>query len=80
MERAISGRGVTRVLDRLAHRRGLPKVIRTDNGKEFSGKAMVAWTHARDVQLRLTQPGKPNQNAYVESFNGRLHYECLNEY
>ncbi|TKA21135.1 transposase, partial [Xanthomonas euvesicatoria pv. citrumelonis] len=47
VERAISGHGVTRVLDRLAHSRGLPQVIRTDNGKEFCGKAMVAWAHAR---------------------------------
>ncbi|MBB5866548.1 integrase core domain-containing protein, partial [Xanthomonas sp. 3058] len=44
------------------------------------GKAMVAWAHARGVQLRLIQPGKPNQNAYVESFNGRLRDECLNEH
>ncbi|CAD0336106.1 hypothetical protein CFBP2044_24860 [Xanthomonas hortorum pv. cynarae] len=71
---------VERMLDRLAHSRGLPKVIRTDNGKEFCGKAMVAWAHARGVQLRLIQPGKPNQNAYVESFNGRLRDECLNEH
>ncbi|WP_411861435.1 IS3-like element IS1403 family transposase [Xanthomonas arboricola] len=80
VERAISGHGVARVLDRLAHSRGLPQVIRTDNGKEFCGKAMVAWAHARGVQLRLIQPGKPNQNAYVESFNGRLRDECLNEH
>ncbi len=70
VERAISGHGVVRVLDRLAHSRGLPKMIRTDNGKEFCGKAMVAWAHANGVQLRQIQPGKPNQNAYVESFNG----------
>nr|WVL54470.1 IS3 family transposase [Xanthomonas nasturtii] len=80
VERAICGHGVTRVLERLAIRRGLPKVIRTDNGKEFCGKAMVAWAHAHGVQLRLIQPGKPNQNAYVESFNGRLRDECLNEH
>jgi putative transposase len=80
VERAISGHGVSRVLDRLALSRGLPKVIRTDNGKEFCGKAMVAWAHERDVSLRLIQPGKPNQNAYVESFNGRLRDECLNEH
>ncbi|QBI14042.1 IS3 family transposase [Xanthomonas oryzae pv. oryzae] len=80
VERAISGHGVARVLDRLAHSRGLPQVIRTDNGKEFCGKAMVAWAHANRVQLRQIQPGKPNQNAYVESFNGRLREECLNEH
>lgn len=80
VERAISGLGVTRVLDRLALSRGLPQVIRTDNGKEFCGKAMVIWAHQQGVQLRLIQPGKPNQNAYVESFNGRLRDECLNEH
>ena len=80
VERAISGLGVTRVLDRLARSRGLPQVIRADNGKEFCGKAMVTWAYERGVQLRLIQPGKPNQNAYVESFNGRLREECLNEH
>jgi putative transposase len=80
VERAISGLMLTRVLDRLALSRGLPKVIRTDNGKEFCGKAMIEWAHARGVDLRLIEPGKPNQNAYVESFNGRLRDECLNEH
>jgi RHS repeat-associated protein len=80
VERAISGMGVTRVMDRLALTRGLPKVIRSDNGKEFCGKAMIAWAHERGVQLRLIEPGKPNQNAYIESFNGRFRDECLNEH
>ncbi|PWK78562.1 transposase InsO family protein [Fulvimonas soli] len=80
VERAISGHMLTRVLDRLALSRGLPNVIRTDNGKEFCGRAMVTWAHERGVQLRLIEPGKPNQNAYVESFNGRLRDECLNEH
>ncbi len=80
VERAISGTGVTRVMDRLALTRGLPKIIRSDNGKEFCGKAMVTWAHERGVQLRLIEPGKPNQNAYIESFNGRLRDECLNEH
>jgi len=80
VERAISGHMLTRILDRLALSRGLPKVIRTDNGKEFCGKAMLTWAYERSVQLRLIEPGKPNQNAYVESFNGRLRDECLNEH
>lgn len=80
VERAISGHGVARILDRLAFQRGLPQVIRTDNGKEFCGKAMLEWAHARGVALRLIEPGKPNQNAYVESLNGRLRDECLNEH
>ena len=79
-ESAISGIQVTRILDRLKIERGLPKVIRTDNGKEFCGRAMVAWAHANGVILRLIEPGKPNQNAYVESFNGRFRDECLNEH
>jgi transposase InsO family protein len=65
VERAISGMGVARVMDRLALTRGLPKVIRSDNGKEFCGKALVSWAHERGVQLRLIEPRKPNQNAYI---------------
>lgn len=79
-ERAISGVMVTRILDGLAITRGLPKVIRTDNGKEFCGRAMLTWAHRHGVTLRLIEPGKPNQNAFVESFNGRFRDECLNEH
>ena len=79
-ERAISGMQVTRILERLEKTRGLPQVIRTDNGKEFCGRAMLTWAHDRKVALRLIEPGKPNQNAYIESFNGRLRDECLNEH
>lgn len=79
-ERAIGGVSLTRMLDQLACRRGLPKAIRTDNGKEFCGRAMLAWAHARGVKLFLIEPGKPNQNAYIESFNGRFRDECLNEH
>lgn len=80
VERAICGRMLTRVLERLLLSRGLPKVIRTDNGKEFCGKVMMTWAYERGVELRLIEPGKPNQNAYIESFNGRLRDECLNEH
>lgn len=79
-ERAIGGHALTRILDRLAVQRGLPQVIRTDNGKEFCGRAMLTWAHERSVRLFQIQPGKPNQNAYIESFNGRLRDECLNEH
>ena len=79
-ERAIGGEPLTRILDRLWFERGLPRVIRTDNGKEFCSRAMLNWAHLRGVQLRQIQPGKPNQNAYIESFNGRLRDECLNEH
>ena len=78
--RALGRLPVMRVLDRLALERGLPRVLRTDNGQEFCGRAMLTWAHARGVTLRLIEPGKPNQNAYIESFNGRFRDECLNEH
>ena len=68
------------MLEQLAASRGLPQVLRTDNGPEFCGRAMLTWAHERGVTLRLIEPGKPNQNAYIESFNGRFRDECLNEH
>jgi transposase InsO family protein len=79
-EHSIGGDRLTRLLDRICSLRGRPKVIRTDNGREFTGRAMLTWAHRNGVELKLIQPGKPNQNAYVESFNGRLRDECLNEH
>nr|WP_087497292.1 IS3 family transposase [Curvibacter sp. AEP1-3] len=79
-ERALGGNQLVRILEQLAHTRGLPKAIRTDNGKEFCSRAMLTWAHARGVQLFLIESGKPNQNAYIESFNGRFRDECLNEH
>src|SRR3954465_9757930 len=78
--RALGGLAVTRILDRLALERGLPAALRTDNGPEFCSRAMLTWAHNRGVTLRLIEPGKPNQNAYIESFNGRFRDECLNEH
>lgn len=79
-EHAIGGDHLVRILDRICQRRGYPKVIRTDNGKEFTGRAMLTWAHEHGVQLKLIEPGKPNQNAYIESFNSRFRDECLNEH
>lgn len=78
-EHAIGGEHLTRLLDEVCARRGKPAIIRSDNGKEFTGKAMLIWAHRNGVALRLIDPGKPNQNAYVESFNGRFRDECLND-
>jgi putative transposase len=78
--RSLGGLAVTRVLDRLALERGLPTVLRTDNALEFCGRVMLTWADDRGVTLRLIEPGKPTQNAYIESFNGRLRDECLNEH
>lgn len=80
VEHCMGGEHLTRVLDGICSQRGKPAVIRTDNGPEFCGKAMLTWAHRNGVALRLIDPGKPNQNAYVESFNGRLRDECLNEH
>lgn len=79
-DRAIDGLSLTRILDHLALQRGLPSALRTDNGKEFCGRAMLTWAHQRGVTLFLIEPGKPNQNAYIESLNGRFRDECLNEH
>jgi transposase InsO family protein len=78
-EHSMGGDHLVRILDQVCALRGRPAIIRTDNGKEFTGKAMLNWAHRNNVALRLIEPGKPNQNAYVESFNGRFRDECLNE-
>lgn len=77
-QHSIGGHKLTRMLDEVCARRGKPSVIRSDNGRELTGKAMLTWAHRNGVTLRQIEPGKPNQNAYVESFNGRLRDECLN--
>ena len=71
---------VTRVLDRLVAERGLPELITVDNGPEFAGKTLDACAYAHGIHLHFIDPGKPVQNAYIESFNGRLREECLNEH
>jgi len=80
VDHGISGQYVTRVLDQAAQFRSLPKVIRTDQGPEFTGKALDQWAYERRIELRLIQAGKPTQNAYVESFKGKFRDECLNEH
>lgn len=68
------------VLERLRHVRGLPKEIVVDNGPEFTSKAMIIWACNAGVNLHFIKPGKPTQNAFVESFNGRFRDECLNQH
>lgn len=80
VDRSLPGLRVVRVLDRLAETIGLPDVIVMDNGPEFSGRALDTWAYARGVQLRFIRPGKPIENAFVESFNGKFRDECLNEH
>jgi len=80
VDTSIGGRRVVEVLQRLVETRARPAVLITDNGPEFVGRALDAWAYAQGIRLHFIEPGKPNQNAYVESFNGRFRDECLNEH
>ena len=75
----MTGKQVSEVLDRLLEIRGKVGSIRVDNGPEFAGNAMDAWAYERGIKLDFINPGKPTENAFIESFNGRLREECLNE-
>jgi len=77
---SLTGERVRRVLERLSNGRGLPAIIRTDNGPEFTGQVLDQWAFKRGVKLQFIEPGKPIQNAFIESFNSRLREECLNEH
>ena len=80
VDTSLSGLRVARVLDRLAQTRGLPGIITVDNGPEFAGKALDEWAYRNGVKLNFIRPGKPVENAFIESFNGRFRDECLNEH
>lgn len=78
VDTSLGGLRVCRVLERISSERGLPEAIVLDNGPEFRSRVLTAWSEERGVRLEFIQPGKPVQNAYIESFNGRLRDECLN--
>lgn len=77
---SLTGRHVVEVLERLKATQGLPKRIAVDNGPEFISKVLDAWAHDNDVQLEFSRPGKPTDNAFIESFNSRLRQDCLNQH
>ena len=77
---SLTGERVTRVLERLRTARALPSVIQADNGPELRGRALDQWAYDHGVRLQFIEPGKPIQNAHIESFNARLREECLNEH
>ena len=76
---SIGGAEVASVLDNIVRERGLPRSILSDNGPEFTGTAMAMWSDRSAVRLDWIAPGKPFQNGFCESFNGRMRDECLNE-
>jgi putative transposase len=80
VDTSITGTRVKAVLERLADTRGLPRAITVDHGPEFEGQVLDAWAYERCVHLSFIRPGKPNENAYIESFNGKFRDECLNEH
>jgi len=78
VDRSIPSRRVTAFIDEIARYNGYPKHIRADNGPEFTSAHFHAWAAQRNITLWHTRPGKPSDNAFIESFNGKLRDECLN--
>lgn len=80
VDTSFSGKRVVRVLESIARERGLPETIVVDKGPEFTSMAFLSWCESKAVGVHFIDPGKPIQNAYIESFNGKLRDECLNEH
>jgi len=78
VDTSFASRRVTRELERILVEREKPLAIRCDNGPEFTSRHFLAWCIEKQIALVHIQPGKPQQNGYVESFNGKLRDECLN--
>jgi putative transposase len=80
VDNSLSGIRVTRELDRVVQVRGTPFMIVSDNGTELTSRAILGWQQEHSVEWHYIAPGKPTQNSFIESFNGRLRDECLNEH
>ena len=80
VDNSLSGIRVTRELDRVVQVRDTPCMIVSDNGTELTSRAILGWQHDHGVEWHYIAPGKPTQNSFIESFNGRLRDECLNEH
>lgn len=80
VDTSLGGSRVVRALNEIIEERGCPKLLLSDNGPEFTGKALDRWAYKTGVALDFIDPGKPQQNGFVESFNGKCRDECLNEH
>jgi len=80
IDTSLPGARVVRVLEDVALERGLPQTVVMDNGPELTSRVLDQWAYEHGVQLRFIDPGKPVQNAFIESFNGRFRDECLNQH
>lgn len=78
VDTSMGSRRVTRVLEKIIAERGVPQAIRSDNGPEFTSRHFLAWCLEKKIEVIHIEPGKPVQNAHVESFHGKLRDECLN--
>jgi len=79
VDNSLPGLRVVRVLERVAEERGVPEAIQVDNGPEFISQVVDQWAYRNGVALHFIDPGKPVQNAFIESFNGKFRDECLNQ-
>jgi len=79
VNQSLKGSDVVNVLERVSKARKLPRTIRVDNGAEFTSKILDQWAYLNGVELDFIRPGKPTENGLIESFNGRVREECLNE-
>lgn len=80
VDTSLSGQRISRILEALRLADRLPGTIVCDNGTEFTSKAMLRWSLEKGIKLNFIEPGKPTQNAYIESFNGKLRHECLRQH
>ncbi len=77
-DQSLTGKQVAAALEPVVMHRGAPRSITVDNGSEFASRVMDAWAYGHGIQLDFIRPGKPVENGFIESFNGRLRDECLN--
>ena len=77
-DQSLSGEKVAQALEPIVIQRGAPRSITVDNGSEFASRVMDAWAYRQGIHLDFIRPGKPVENCFIESFNGRLRDECLN--
>lgn len=80
VDTSINSERLIRIFDRLRKQRGLPQILRTDNGPEFLGEAFTQWAKHAGMAIQYIQPGKPNQNAYIERFNRTMRNELLDQH
>lgn len=77
-DQSLTGEKVAQALEPIVRQRGAPRSITVDNGSEFASRVMDAWAYRHGIQLDFIRPGKPVENSFIESFNGRIRDECLN--